>query len=64
MKVQKRYFQYTISNDLGVYNLETDTTGVYIVSFSALGYKTHNISVEITPKLQKKNKYCTRGKGV
>ena len=39
---------YTYSDDKGAYSLETDKTGNFILAFSALGYKTVEISITFT----------------
>jgi hypothetical protein len=48
----EKILQFTISDDNGMFNLEMEKEGNYIVSFSALGYKTHKNSVEIRSGLQ------------
>ena len=51
----EKIYSYAISDELGIFSIETNKKGVYNLIFSSLGYKTHNILIELVGK-SKENK--------
>jgi len=49
----EKILQFTSSDNSGFYHMETEKEGIYILSFSALGYQAYKTTIEIGPRLQK-----------